>query len=72
MDAVCGTLGEGAGGSLGFIYIKKGQKMSEMVLIYIFIGLMAFNILASFLYLIGLDNLRTSINRAYQNYMKSS
>jgi len=42
--------------------------MHEMVPIYAFIGLMAFNLLASFLYLVGLTQLKASVRKAYREY----
>jgi hypothetical protein len=45
--------------------------MSEVTLIYIFAGLMIFNIFASFLYLIGLDRMRATVRRTYQQYMRN-
>lgn len=40
----------------------------EGMFLYAFVGLMAFNILASFVYLIGLNQVRASVRRVYRNY----
>jgi hypothetical protein len=45
--------------------------MNEVFLIYLFAGMMVFNILASFMYLIGLDKMRASVRRAYSQYSKN-
>lgn len=42
--------------------------MGDTLAVYAFIGLMALNLLASFLYLVGLNQLKASARRAYQTY----
>ena len=49
------------------LYIERagGQKgMRDMFILYAFLGLMAFNVLASFAYAIGLEQLRATVRKA--------
>jgi hypothetical protein len=44
--------------------------MTEIYFLYTFMLVMALNLLASFIYLVGLNQLRASLRRAYQTYME--
>ncbi|MGZ3723991.1 MAG: hypothetical protein ACXVA9_13705 [Bdellovibrionales bacterium] len=42
--------------------------MSEVTVLYTFVGLMALNLLASFVYLVGFKQIKLSARKAYQSY----
>lgn len=42
--------------------------MREAFVLYTFVGLMALNLMASFIYVVGVDQLRAKVRRAYQSY----
>ncbi len=44
----------------------EGDGMSDAVVIYAFVSLMVLNMFASFLYLMGLDQARASVRRAFR------
>jgi hypothetical protein len=47
----------------------RGNFMREIFVLYTFVGLMALNLFATFLYIVGLSELKASARRAYQSYM---
>jgi hypothetical protein len=42
--------------------------MNEVLVVWAFVGLMALNLMASFLYLVGLNQMKASARKAYQSY----
>jgi hypothetical protein len=42
--------------------------MREVLVLYTFVGLMALNLLVSFIYLVGFNQLREGLRRAYHDF----
>jgi hypothetical protein len=42
--------------------------MKDIIVLYMFMGLMALNLMASFVYLVGLTQLKARVRKAFQSY----
>jgi hypothetical protein len=59
---------KGAGGSSGVELNmgRRGNFMNELHVLYTFLALMTFNLLASFVYILGFNNMKTAVKKAVQ------